>query len=219
MKVYPIVFLALFFDLLFLTSCSDVTTINTNENTKQLIPTKIGNYWVYQDSSYSNDSTKYDTVTGRITTSKIMTVNGEEVIVFTQCAYDKSGSPVQKIFIANKSDGLFSYGSDIDTNKLIYCGMIAKYPATAGYQWTCNYYYYQYNDSTVRNMISHATCVNLNDTYSTPMGTFNCISYKFNNEFGETTEYYAPGIGYLGFYNVFNGTFAGKRMLIDYKLY
>jgi hypothetical protein len=156
-------------------------------------------------------------VTGKITGNRQDTINGKVVTIYTQCEFH-NGQPTKEIFISNEADGLYSYGNDSDTSNLIYSGMIAKYPSSVGEQWTCGYFVFYFSNGKFQTYISNGVLINPNDTFTTPLQKFNCISYQYRTQLEVLTEYYCPGIGYLGYYDVYDGKFFGKRMLIDYKL-
>lgn len=202
---------------IFFQSCENGTTPNNNI---QLIPTQIGNYWVYVDSIfYRSPTPEVDTAIGKITNTKMVNINNSSYKVYTQAAYNNKNVEIEKIFISNDNDGLYVFGSDSDTNNLIYRHILLQYPTKVNNNWTCVYYYFNNTASKFFKDTSNAKCVSLNESYTTKAGTFLCVKYHYQiGSLIESYEYYAPDIGMIAHIDLFDGVVIFKRELIRFNL-
>jgi hypothetical protein len=214
--------LCVFLSALFIQSCSDDTT--DSQEDRQLIPTTVGNYWVYIDSS-----TDYvpevpvavvDTVKGIITNSRQITIKTLERTIFTQREYHGDDNPTMMIFISNELNGLNDYGSDTDTSQIVFNDVLLKYPVAEDDEWQCIYHYYNIAEGKFHHDTSQVKCINTNVSYKAPAGTFHCIQYEYTvGTHLVSTEYYVPNVGMIAHIDVFDGNIVFKRELLSYQLY
>jgi hypothetical protein len=201
-----------------LISCSDNSTNNPVE--KQIVPTALGNVWVYRDSIFDLSGTIVDTISGKITATRQVTIGGINYSLFTQSEYDVPDSAAILINIDNESDGLYVYGGNTDSSQLLYRNLLLKYPVTAGDQWQCVYHYYKHENGCFHHDTSQVTCIGTSVEYITPAGSFSCIEYMYQvSPTIQVIEYYVPNIGLIAALTKLSDTVYSKREILSYTLY
>ncbi|HUI29251.1 MAG TPA: hypothetical protein VLX91_03465 [Candidatus Acidoferrales bacterium] len=99
-------------------------------------------------------------------------------------------------FIANESDGLWTYDSSSGGSSLVF-----KYPANVGDNW----------DAVMNTSIAYQVTVqSVNATINVPKGTYTCYDYKMllNSQPG-LEVYLSPGIGFVAM-EVYSFTKSGR---------
>ncbi|PKL85857.1 MAG: hypothetical protein CVV22_04785 [Ignavibacteriae bacterium HGW-Ignavibacteriae-1] len=169
------------FILILALGCSEDSN-SPNNNSKELMPLKIGNKWVYNYTSFDNFEVK--TTKGTLTVVSDEMYNGERYYIIEMSDGDQAIIP--PIYYINKSDGLymlfFEENQEPET-------VLIKYPVTEGEIF--------FNDGF------HKSYVEKVDTLiSTSAGKFKCIKYvdiiHLNGEqIHKSIKYYCPGIGLI----------------------
>ena len=162
--------------LLLLTACSkDKATDGTppSGNTDLVWPLAVGNSWTLEITSYdSSDSIVYnETQVQEITESIFRDERNMYVFDDLGNGYYEGGY--------NGADGLYVVEIEPDT---VTSELWHKYPGQVGEYW-------DYDGRT--EIISTSTQIDV------PAGTFNCYEYKTTSEWGITTTYLSPGIGFI----------------------
>lgn len=201
--------------------------IDTNTN-DELIPLEIGNYWVYEASSFFPNDTLVNFWKFGITGSTDILFQGEKIQVFYWVNIDyQTGIPAEiKYYYKNESDGLFIYGATCPTDTLVFKSLYLKYPVKIAEQW---------NHQTITILSSpnplnecfaagetlSIECIKTSHEFLTPVGRFNC--YEFHYQIPQTSNkekflYFSPNIGFVGMIEKENNQIVHKWVLKEYQI-
>jgi hypothetical protein len=190
---------------LLIQSCNENSTEPKNNNL-EIIPLKVGNYWIAVHTEYSPQGyvNEVDTVGMYIVKDSIW--NGETIYRMSQSpdtiSYDAP-------FFLIRSDGVYHLFLNDEERLYLYI----KYPAQEGDSFLF------WGDTLWVDKV--------NISYSTKAGTFNCIRYKTENIDDEmiirSFHYFSPGIGAIAaeyYYQDENIDLylESKMELIEYKI-
>lgn len=170
-----------------------------------IIPLRIGNYWLYQETHLQDETTA--TVKWEVTD----TLQIDETIIF-ELSYERNDMPqAERHYVRNQSEGLFLYRhrrNDGTYENFEPPTLMLKYPAQENQLflswWT--------NDARLRAK---------NKNVGVPAGAFNCLKYELNFETSMRSTYWTPGSGMImesEYLFTENGTIHNRKWeLIDYE--
>lgn len=204
-------------------------------------PLAIGNYWIYNDTTFVYGDTlvhqdRYD-ITGR----EIIQYVGEEWevyhIEYTSSTYPEWEYPIN--LYQNSSEGFWNFGYYSSYDTLIYPSLIYKYPIIVGSKW---------NHITTSNVSEQLDtliydCLSDDTVFTTPLGSFNCYVYHYSiptsgrgglgicpnqkylttllkqttNDTAQIYIYCTPGIGLIGG-ETYIDSLVSKSVLSEYGL-
>ena len=185
-------------------SCSEQSTDGNNES-KYLIPFKVGNSWQYEN-------TYYDTAGNVLSTSTNTEQITKDTIMFNLHFYMYNDWVA---YFINKTDGVWMYEISLDS-VIINKALLYKYPCKTGAA---------YHISLGRPE-PDVTILSTNEVVEVESGIFNCILYRYQYDDPRNTYrnfYFAPGIGrvkYQNYQRTLSGTLYKFREehLISYQL-
>lgn len=193
------------FSLIFNNSCSEHSTDGNNDS-KYLIPFKVGNSWEYENIFYDTAGNVMSTSTK---TEKII----KDTIMFNMHFYMMYIN--WGVYLTNKADGVWEYHISLDS-VIINRALIYKYPCKTGDT---------YHISLGRPE-PDVIIISTNEAVEVESETFNCILYRY--QFDEPDDnhrnfYFAPGVGKIKYEN-YQRTPSGtlykfrEERLINYQL-
>jgi hypothetical protein len=225
----------------FLAILCSCTKKNEQTNNSVIMPLKVGNYWEYIDSTFSNIGFTYsDTSRLTISGSKIISFEGMSYHVFLwtwNSPYFQNSS----FYVSNETNGLYFYGGtnghrDFVLTKSLNC----KFPVQAGELWYSTEFSYNGTDSSIFIVDTvQMQCASSNSVFKSKIGNTNCYSYQYtrtlpkilnqvfvgSSGFKDTggfstvnTLYYSPNIGYIGSIQTLDGIISFKKTLLSYHL-
>ncbi|PKL85856.1 MAG: hypothetical protein CVV22_04780 [Ignavibacteriae bacterium HGW-Ignavibacteriae-1] len=190
--------------------CSDDSN-SPNNNSKELMPLKIGNSWVYNYTYYDGFAEHSGKVTSTVISDEMY--NGEKYYRIETLNHINNQKKISPIYSINKTDGL--YMLYFEDNDELHTDFL-KYPVSEGE-------IFQSNESSKLYVEKVDTLI------STSAGKFNCIKYIKKiifdgKEIDISIMYYCPGIGRIaGEYFLMsdetrNPVFLYKSELVSYNL-
>lgn len=190
-----------------------------------IVPLKVGNYWSYIDSSFTENGIleKVDSSTLSITGYSDVSYKGSNLQVFHWTWIFEGQSSNFSWLFRNETDGLYSYGTrSLDSNYIYDKSLLFKYPVKVNDSWQNIEHYSSPGDTIYYSDTIAYTCISINEKFITPGGVFSCIVYnsKRNNnyDFYDSYIYFAKNIGYLGLLTKKNGIVTFKKVLSSYNL-
>ncbi len=175
---YLRIFLILFLFSL-VSGCED-EPIKQSLNKSLLIPLKIGNEWTYIDSSVNAEGTHAFVETKTYVIIKDSIWNEEKMFMFNRT--DFMDINLYGYFL-NRADGTYLFDSSNIANEP---QMFIKFPV--------------YKNNGFKGYTDFLIVSNIDTSYTTPAGLFNCIMYESiksdkNNSY--YIHYFSPGIGHI----------------------
>lgn len=168
------------FVFIFIFSCSDNTTVSNN-STKEILPLKVGNSWIYTRQNFH--SSKRDSVT-YIDTMKYI-VSGSISLNDENWYFLEYNSEKDDYIYANRSDGLWCiYAKDSNNINRSAAKLFLKYPTKV-------------NDiNSIDDSVSYST-IKVDYKIVTAAGQFSCIKYSKSELAGVLNcgLYYSAGVG------------------------
>ncbi len=167
-------FLLVLCGYVFFTACSDSDTSTNPTIGGYILPAAVGNYWIYQTTITTTDTTYARQDTLRVAGTE--TRNGSLWYDF------RYGTNTNATFLfRNIESGLKIYANN--TESLLY-----PYPAA--------------KDATSQANIGNGwvavKVTSINESVTTPVGTFKCYCYSYNEGSDKTyKDYMAQGVGYI----------------------
>jgi hypothetical protein len=195
-----------------LLSCSNSTKVITES--KDLIPLRIGNEWIYTDSIFDNGKVTTKEATGRITKLNTVKFDFKEYKYFTQTEYDSQNKQVGRIFIGNEPDGLYNYGSKTEPEFISFRDLLLRYPVELNSSWNTIYHFfddvrYHFYDDTC-----DVKCVAVKELITVPAGTFSCYKYQYTlKDDIKIEEYWKIGTGMVAYIKYEKDVLMYKRVL------
>jgi len=170
-----------------------------------ICPLKVGNYWVYADSSFDSTGVVMYDDSSKVGLGGSVTVhtNGKDYLAYLWSWYwdvTDTLSPSQSGFpMINMSDGIHNIGLDdtVFVNELW-----IKYPCVVGNSWTSAYsIYYQPYDSSyyLYTDSSNYECISTNQQFTCGIGTIR--SYVYRYQFNFKSSYKNITNDYWGLFN------------------
>jgi hypothetical protein len=221
-------------------SCSKKDSVSSTTQVSGLVPLKVGNYWLYIDSTfYSPSYTLVDTSRLTITDSKTINVNGSNYQVYLW-SWNDTNYPNISIFVNNETTGFYIYGgTNGDKDFILGRNLVTKFPVNVGESWNYNDYYYSQNDTCF--LIygsSQMRCLSVDSVFKSSIGERKCTVYqsttnskdllkcgmtnlprlKYSNILTISNEFYCLGIGYMGSVETCDGDLIFKKTLLSYHL-
>lgn len=206
-----------------------------------IMPLKVGNYWEFIDSAFSDKKVvSVDTTRITITNSKNITYQGKSYHVFFW-TWNVVGIQNMSMFVSNESDGLYFFGGTNGKEDFILTKSLNyKYPVKAGETWDCfNIGYFPFDSTFAILDTSQIECVSINTLFRTNAGEFTCFAYHQQPSSSRTvsilfsgspgsgspgnfaidfTAYLKPDLGYIGSVTKTNGVVTRKTTLLSYHL-
>jgi hypothetical protein len=162
-----------------------------------IIPLSIGNYWeLKHDIIHENLSNHSFFYTGIITDS---------LKVKYQFAFYTVAIKNSNWLYWNGEDGLYLMGGVDIQDTLVTKILRYKYPSKPGEIWqTANIKFNQSNQKFYIEEPFTIRCVTIDSSYYTPLGTFNCVVYHFEQEFTTSSKmildnylFFTPDRGFI----------------------
>lgn len=190
-------------------------------NTNVLVPLTVGNWWKYETTGSTGHK---DSIEWRIHADTLLSHGGENFIAAI-CGwyYPRAGisNDVRWIYI-NDGEGLNIVGGISSHDTVVTKYVERKYPINRSEAWEfqeLQYDHYQRKFGFYDTL--RVSCLATDQTFETPVGTFQCHVYYFKRSFEdvfakrENFVYFAPGIGMVGWYEKNEGseTFQYKTAL------
>ena len=152
-----------------------------------IVPLNVGNYWVFTDSTFLNDSLiVVDTSRVEITGKTIIEFQGNNYEVFFWNWFNMNSNPPQpeplKWLVRNEPDGLWEYGMLNDMDTLLLKNLNLKFPANIGDSWPIMAYLIADTSITVSDTLI-MECLDTDKEYITPCGTYQCYVYQYQWNF------------------------------------
>jgi len=148
-----------------------------------IVPLAVGNYWEFADSTIIEDTLIFiDTSMVGITGKQNIEYQSNNYEVFYWNGFDMNTNPPEpqpmKWLIRNQSDGLWEYGMLNDTDTLLLQNLTLKFPANIGDSWPIMAYVITDTSISVGDTLT-MECIDTDQEYITPAGTFNCYVYQY----------------------------------------
>jgi hypothetical protein len=193
-------FVKILFCILILTNCENNSS-NTTNDTLQIVPLKIGNFWIYNGTTFDTN--------GNVNESKIYITkvesdsmwNGEKIFSLSDSVYNYKSS----YYAFNRKDGyyyLLRFMDSLEREDTLEPLLIVKYPGKEGDSFKSGMTPYKIKNTDIN--------------YTTLIGTFKCYKYintsDDGNERDTSYDYYSQGIGRIGYENFRHFT-GGKKYL------
>jgi hypothetical protein len=182
-------FSALVFNFIFVTLIVSQPILGQSD---VIVPLNVGNYWVFTDSTFLNDSLiVVDTSRVEITGKTIIEFQGNNYEVFFWNWFDMNSNPPQpepqKWLIRNEPDGVWEYGMLNDADTLLLQNLALKFPANIGDSWPIISYTINDTSISVRDTLMMA-CINTDQEFITQIGFFQCYVYQYEWVFLKSSE-------------------------------
>lgn len=189
-----------------------------------ICPLKVGNYWVYADSSFdSTGAVMYDD-SSKVGLGGSVTIhaNGKDYLAYLWSWYwdvTDTLSPSQSGFpMINMSDGIHNIGLDdtVFVNELW-----VKYPCVIGNSWTSIYsiYYHPYDSSySLYADSSTYECISTNQQFICGLGSIR--SYVYHSQYSYKSILKNKNNNSWGFFGALNNTMQYDiKSTIDFDIY
>ena len=180
-------------------------------NTDVLVPLTVGNFWKYEYSvakGLSRELVPSVTYTWRVFSDTLLNFLGQE---YAASIIGSESPRAAKWFDANGEAGLYDMGrisflrGKDGPDTLVTRSVWRKFPIAAGDSFQVKLFSFNHS---LQKMVPRDTiqvkCLSTNEDFETPVGTFQCYVYQYFEKYEdvfvrtEYREYYAPGIGRIG---------------------
>jgi len=234
MKIHFISIIIFLFNLL-ITGCSDLSIDNVSEGTLTIespgiIPLKIGNTWQYKIYEYANDTSYFNREYEiSISENNLLILNGEETNTFNFNFMHALRNEIRPVdwYYSNSNEGLRFYGGKTSSETYKCNWLRLKYPCTINDSWDF-LFLYGYSDGSIGEISNQIiTCIDTNRSFITPLQTFECFVYSYNDEEDhgdykmryEINEFYKPFVGLIGINIYYFDTSTDEKFLLyQYRL-
>ena len=168
--------LILYLFIFSLINCSKDSPTSSDES-KEIWPLKVGNYWLYVISS------NMDSIVEKIEVIGTKMINNNEISQLK--FYDYENNYIDTLLFKNENDGVYFY-TEKGQKYLVF-----KYPVKVGDKW--------FNVFEA----GQIECISTNTSIQTPAGKFSCVVYRFSGKEEDqslkayTEVYMSPNVGWV----------------------